>query len=439
MRILWLCNIMLPAIAEQLQVEASNKEGWLTGLSNRILAEQQENSITLGICFPVGEKERQCDGKMTIRTDAQQEVTIYAYGFLENSQKAEQYQEQQEERFREIIDAFKPDLIHCFGTEYPHTLAITKAFERPDRIMIGIQGLCAVYADHYQADLPAYVWNRTTFRDWVKKDNLKQQKEKYIARGKFEMEAIRLAGHVTGRTDWDKKYTSLWNPKAKYHFMNETLRANFYKEKWELKNCQKYSIFISQGDYPIKGLHYMIQALPEILEHYPGAEIYVAGSNILKAAPERGMAGVKGRLKLDSYGKYLYDLLREKNIMDKVKFLGKCDAEKMKQEYLKSHVFVCPSAIENSPNSVGEAMLLGVPTICAEVGGIPSIFQKEVDGYTYQVADTKALAEVVIRVFQGGDSILSMAENARKHARTRHDPNQNYHALMKIYQEILEE
>ena len=29
MRILWLCNIMLPAVAKQLGVEASNKEGWL--------------------------------------------------------------------------------------------------------------------------------------------------------------------------------------------------------------------------------------------------------------------------------------------------------------------------------------------------------------------------------------------------------------------------
>ena len=28
MRILWLCNIMLPAVAKQLGVEASNKEGW---------------------------------------------------------------------------------------------------------------------------------------------------------------------------------------------------------------------------------------------------------------------------------------------------------------------------------------------------------------------------------------------------------------------------
>lgn len=37
MRILWVCNIMLPMVAEHLGKEASNKEGWLTGLADMIL------------------------------------------------------------------------------------------------------------------------------------------------------------------------------------------------------------------------------------------------------------------------------------------------------------------------------------------------------------------------------------------------------------------
>ena len=32
MKVLWVCNIMLPVIAEALHKEASNKEGWLSGL-----------------------------------------------------------------------------------------------------------------------------------------------------------------------------------------------------------------------------------------------------------------------------------------------------------------------------------------------------------------------------------------------------------------------
>ena len=55
---------------------------------------------------------------------------------------------------------------------------------------------------------------------------------------------------------------------------------------------------------------------------------------------------------------------------DKIEFLGRLSAEGMKQAYLDANVFVMPSTIENSPNSLGEAMLLGVPCVAADVGGV---------------------------------------------------------------------
>ena len=36
MKVLWVCNIMLPVIAEALHKEASNKEGWLSGLLEQV-------------------------------------------------------------------------------------------------------------------------------------------------------------------------------------------------------------------------------------------------------------------------------------------------------------------------------------------------------------------------------------------------------------------
>lgn len=433
MRVMWVCNIMLPLVAEYLGMEASNKEGWLSGLSETILNRQKENDIELGVCFPAAGELAEFGQEISVSgTDAK----LNAFGFYEDVQRAEDYEEKTEKRLREIMDLFKPDLIHCFGTEFPHTLAAVKAFGHRERTLVGIQGLCSIYAKHFRADLPEDVWRRITFRDFVRKDDLRRQHEKFVQRGAYEVEAVQRAGHITGRTNWDKKYTGEWNPDAKYHFMNETLRSNFYEGRWEEGSCQKYSVFLSQGDYPIKGLHYLLQAMPEILREYPETEIYVAGNSIIKSAAQRGIAGIKGKLKLESYGKYILQLLKNTGTLQKVHFLGRLDAVRMKEQYLRSHVYVCSSSIENSSNSVGEAMLLGMPVVCADVGGLADIFAGGEDGIFYQAGDVGKLAEAVKTMFAGGEEVERYRSSARDHAQKNHDPQKNYARLVEIYREI---
>ena len=67
-----------------------------------------------------------------------------------------------------------------------------------------------------------------------------------------------------GRTTWDQACTYLINPKVKYHFCNETLRSEFYKDRWKVENCNKHTIFISQASYPIKGFHKFLEALVQV-------------------------------------------------------------------------------------------------------------------------------------------------------------------------------
>ena len=127
MRVLWVCNIMLPVIAKQLGISYSNKEGWLTGLSQRILSEE-ENGITLGVCFP---SDTPISGKLTGKE-------LYYYSFCEDTVHEECYDPSLETSMASIMEQFKPDIVHCFGTEYGHTYAAVKAFGRPDRTLIGL-------------------------------------------------------------------------------------------------------------------------------------------------------------------------------------------------------------------------------------------------------------------------------------------------------------
>ena len=92
-----------------------------------------------------------------------------------------------------------------------------------------------------------------------------------------------------------------------------------------------------------------------LLEKYPDARVYVAGSSLVEYRT------LKQKLKISAYGKYLRRLIRENGLGDRILFLGRLNAEQMRDRYLKSSLFLCPSSLENSPNSLGEAMLLGSP------------------------------------------------------------------------------
>lgn len=420
MRVLWVCNQCIPVIAKHLNIEMPNKEGWLTGLSEKILSDPERN-IELGVCFNTDREHASYVGEFEVK----------AYGYCEEAANAWKYDENLEKHFAGIIEDFKPDLIHIFGTEYSHTLAVCRAAKDPSKILIGIQGLCDVYAKHYFDGLPEDVIESATLRDRLKKDGLKEQKRKFELRGGNEKEAVKIAGNVTGRTDWDKEHTSKMNPDAEYFFMNETLRSPFYEGKWDIEKCEKHSIFVSQGDYPIKGLHILLRALPEIKKACPDVKVYVAGNKIT------GEDSLKKRILIGSYGKYILKLIKDGDLKENVVFTGPLNAEKMKERYLKSNVFLSPSVMENSPNSVGEAMLLQMPLITSDVGGVRNLLNEE-EGYLYPSLDEKALVDAVIDCFSknGSEEQKNMCAKAGKRSRITHDAKTNYKRLLEIYESI---
>ena len=117
--------------------------------------------------------------------------------------------------------------------------------------------------------------------------------------------------------------------------------------------------------------------------------------------------------------------------------LGMLDEDGMKGQFLKSHVFVCPSAMENSPNSLGEAMLLGVPCVAADVGGIHNLLVDGGDGVLYPAGSVEGLTEKLIEIFTKEAITEKYSDNARRHARETHDADQNYYKMLRIYQEII--
>ncbi|MBQ8946426.1 MAG: glycosyltransferase family 4 protein [Lachnospiraceae bacterium] len=426
MKVLWVVNLPMPVIATQLDLPVSNREGWLTGIIEKIGLKPYNERFNLAVAFPVDGGGVVINREVTIS----EQFRVRAYGFGENTDAPYNYDPALEQTLRAVIDDYKPDILHVFGTEFPHCLAAVRAFDDPEHTILGIQGLCSRIAEHYTADIPITVKYGMTLRDLIRRDNIWQQINKFRKRGVNEVEAIRLTGHVAGRTAFDRDVCESIHPGVKYHHLGETMRTPFYQGSWKPENCTPHSIFLSQGDYPLKGFHYVLRALPKILEAYPDTVVYVAGANLLSDQTW------KDRLKRSSYGRYLKKLIRKNHLKGHVVMLGKLNADQMKEEYLASHVFVCPSSLENSPNSLGEAMLLGVPCVAANVGGIPSMMVGGQDGILYPPGDVDALANAVIEIFEKDEITKLYSRNAKHHAHETHDSDNNYSALMVLYYDM---
>lgn len=419
MKILWLTNIPLPEACELMNETPSPFGGWLINASKRLST--QEN-IELSIAFP----KSQSKDVMQLTGENINYFSFPTVGMKdESSIRDNSY-------IKRIVRELKPDLVHAFGTEYAHTLAMMNVCKALGvKTVISIQGLVSVYAKHYTANLPIRVQKKFTFRDWVKQSNLIQQQKQFEKKGTFEIEAIQKTDHIIGRTTWDKGCTEQINPTANYHFCNETLREEFYKHKWSIGRCEKYSIFLSQAGYPIKGLHYVLEAMPLIKQKFPKTKLYIAGPDITSSRK------FSEKLRMSSYSKYIAELIERYSLADSVFFTGVLDEKKMCQRYLSSNVFVSPSSIENSPNSLGEAMILGVPCVASHVGGVPDMLKHKDEGFVYQADASYMLAHYVCEIFNNDELVLKFSQNAREHALKTHDPTKNMNRLLQIYENIL--
>lgn len=404
---------MLPKIAVYENIQSGVTGGWMVYLSE--LLSRMEN-IRLIYVFDWPEPlHGEVDG-----------VEYFSIAPIHSKIDFKKYQT----RFSEIITISRPDIIHIWGSENAHTDAIvrcTQHTEYSQRTIISMQGLLSSYEKNYAAFLPRQVVYGLKPVNLIK-GNIHFQQLSMRKSGKFEVDAFRRVKHVIGRTDWDYATVTAINAKINYHFNNEILRKEFYGPVWNIDTCHRHTIFCSQAHYPIKGIHLMIEALHLLKEKYPDVLLRVSGKNL----------SAKSRLRRGAYEAYVLNEIRRFRLEPNVEFLGPLSAEQMRDTYLSSHVFVCPSTIENSPNSVGEAMSLGVPVVSSYVGGVKNLLVDGSEGLLYPSDEVSMLALYLDRIFSDDSLAKKFSKNARMHAKKTFDPKTNVEALMKIYEQLIE-
>lgn len=418
MRVLWLTYTPPLPVTHKLDIPNMVSEGWVDSLR---LALQDHSELELGIASP---SEIDYAPFNENGTDFYNISSPSQKGSLEAVCRRWSHETEFPNgisRCLDIVKKFRPDIIHIHGSENFYGL-IAKETSIP--VVISIQGILTVYEMFYFGDL--------TFKE--KLIDIFSPKflkgvgfiHKYLAMRKSahrERRIIKDCKYFIGRTDFDKNFLSITNPTSHYYHCNEVLRPSFYSAEWA-PNTDSFIIYcISSIPVPYKGLDCLLKAC-----------------NALKQA---GFPNLQIRISGQIQGSDIWSVIkrkvRELNLTKEITWLGKSSAETIVSELKNANVFVLPSYIENSPNSIGEAMLAGVPSIASYVGGVPSMIVHGKDGLLFPSGDYYSLAGMIATILKDPALARTLSNNAKISARKRHDPKTIAQTVMSIYSEIIED
>ena len=409
MRILWLSNVLFPEVCKELNIPIPIIGGWMASGAYALIKYSGQEIVLAVACL---------SGEASLKHIRGEKIEYYLIPGNGNNQHLE-------ECFAKIKRDFNPTIVHIHGTEVPHSLAYLTACGN-NNLVVSIQGLVSVYANYYFGGLSS-LEVKPSVRDILRNDSLAIQKKEMTKRGVAEIRLLQNVNHIIGRTIWDRTHSWALNPAAKYHYCNETLRASFYNKEWAYDKCEHYSIFLSQAHYPIKGIQQLLKALPLIKRHFPSVKVYVAGNDFLNVP----------KFRKNGFALFVQKMITQLGLTENIVFAGNLAEEQMANQFQKAHVFVCPSVIENSPNSVGEAQLIGVPVVASYVGGSMNMIEDGKTGFLYRFEDTALLAYRICQLFENPELCNLFSKNGKVDANKRHDPKNNALNLFSIYKDIM--
>lgn len=241
-----------------------------------------------------------------------------------------------------------------------------------------------------------------------------------------ENTCLRQANVVLGRTAWDRAYSRMINPDARYIQCGEILRPEFFSKQWTKGTRQPLTLFLGNAAIPLKGAHVALRALAVLKRTYPSILLKIAGPGL-----SPGIFGAR-----ISYMGYLRRLITAMGLEENVEFLGVLNPEDMANQLMHTHVYVLPSLIENSPNTLGEAMLMGVPSVCSFVGGVPSVAANEREALFYAATDHVMLAAQIARLLESDELCEELSRNARARAHRNHDEALIVRTVMDVYRSL---
>ncbi len=412
LRVLWFANT--PGLSSHLSKKQSTAGGWISSLQAEV---ENTGECILAFAFYSDEELPPFDYNRTKYYPVLRLGRNKIYRLTQRILGKTEYKENLL-RFLQIIEDFQPDIIHVHGTENSFGLISGHLSKIP--VVVSIQGNLTVYLKKYFSGLsmpflPERVLTGNPF--------LKMDYQQFTRRSFIEREIMKNAKYILGRTDWDRRISLTQAPLARYFHQEEIMRPSFYQIDWNESPHQKTVFHTTTSNSMYKGFETIIDTALLLKNNHLDFEWTIAGLN----EEDPLVRLIKKSRKISK----LSDV--------QIRALGLMPEKALAVHMSRAKIYVQVSHAENSPNSVCEAMLLGMPVIATAVGGTFSLITDNETGILVQDGDAHALAGAIIELINDQSKSIRLAERAKKIARERHHHQKVTSQLLNNYRSILKQ
>ena len=319
-----------------------------------------------------------------------------------------------------VIERYKPDVIHVFGIEWPYGL-LAQYTDVP--LVIHIQGSMipyenALYPPGYNGCTMVMAAGLKLRKDWLLFSNNNKTK----SRIEMEERIWKCVHHYMGRTSWDKALVNMLVKDGTYHHVEEALRPEFtHSQKlWKVPTSTGKLRLLSTG----------------CSSFWKGIDVMLKTAHVLKEAGVDFEWNVVGGMS-DGLKEIVESKEKQKYADNNIHFLGFCSPKRLIDEMCQSTIYVHTAYIENSPNSICEAQIIGLPLVSTMVGGIATLVRNGIEGDLLPANDPWQLADAIVELAKDKVRMKAYSENSRRHALDRHNPEHILSQLLRCYNDLV--
>lgn len=185
------------------------------------------------------------------------------------------------------------------------------------------------------------------------------------------------------------------------------------RQQLHLPQDKDIALFIG-GLLEIKGIRYLMQAIPRLLEMRKNLYFVLLGSGHLEV--------------------YIKNEIEKNHVSHAVMLCGPKNHTQIPLWLAASNVLLLPSLSEGLGMVISEALAMGIPVIASKVGGIPKIVTHNYNGFLISPGDVESLVENIDLFF----SDKKISESLKKNAALDQglDNKLSANKIMEIYCEI---